>query len=236
MSADRYNHAEAVRRAKSLGARLNTAAQMAIELIAAADLDETNADRVVLSATVGNPEPKIVPLTLKDKVLRAAELAYSLAGDLHLRGRDPGDLAFVRGVQRNIEFVLVDARGLLDMTADYRAELIAVQLQKARNLAAELAVVLEASSESSHMDERRSGQGEQIRMSAPALGAARAAAWLLAAADRDRYAEEFKAELLAIASAGGRCREQLACALAQLRRAPLLRVELREPRRRNAAP
>src|SRR5262249_51012349 len=83
---------------------------------------------------------------------------------------------------------------------------------------------------------RRSVGGEPIRISVPARGLAHAAVRMLPAADRSRYAEEFQAELVEISRRGGKQRAQMAYAAAQLRHAPLLRFELREPHRRNAAP
>jgi hypothetical protein len=63
-----------------------------------------------------------------------------------------------------------------------------------------------------------------------------AAARMLPAEDRDRYAEEFRSELADIALAGGGRRVQLAYAARQLRSAPRLRADLRSPQRRSAAP
>jgi len=63
-----------------------------------------------------------------------------------------------------------------------------------------------------------------------------AAARLLPASDRARYAEEFRSELAEIARAGAGRRPQLAYAARQLMSARRLRADLRAPRRRGAVP
>ena len=63
-----------------------------------------------------------------------------------------------------------------------------------------------------------------------------AAACLLPAAERVRYADEYRSELWELAQAGdGRIR-QLRYALRQLRSAPSMGLALRSPHRRSAAP
>jgi hypothetical protein len=69
-----------------------------------------------------------------------------------------------------------------------------------------------------------------------AAGLLAAAARLLPAKERLRYAEEFRSELWEIAQAGGRCRAQLAYAARQLLAARRLRAALRAPQRRGAVP
>ena len=67
-----------------------------------------------------------------------------------------------------------------------------------------------------------------------AAGLLAAAARLLPAEERARYAEEFRSELCWIAQAGGSRWAQLAYATRQVTAAPRLRVRLRAPRRRGA--
>jgi hypothetical protein len=80
------------------------------------------------------------------------------------------------------------------------------------------------------------GRREASRVVPAAGRLAAAAARLLPAQERARYAEEFRSELWEIAHAGGRRWAQLAYAARQLVAARRLRAELRVPRRRGAAP
>jgi hypothetical protein len=61
-----------------------------------------------------------------------------------------------------------------------------------------------------------------------------AAAWMLPAADRERYAGEYRSELWELARAGDGRIKQLRYALRQLRSAPSMRFAMRSPRRRSA--
>jgi hypothetical protein len=63
-----------------------------------------------------------------------------------------------------------------------------------------------------------------------------AAARVLPAADRARYADEYRSELWELAHAGAGCLRQLRYALRQLRRAPSMGFTLRSPHRRSATP
>jgi hypothetical protein len=85
----------------------------------------------------------------------------------------------------------------------------------------------------------RGHDGGQSRARQVASSAARllaAAVWLLPAARRCRYAEEYRSELWDLAQAGdGRIR-QWRYAFCQLRSALSMSVTLRSPRRRNSAP
>jgi hypothetical protein len=63
-----------------------------------------------------------------------------------------------------------------------------------------------------------------------------AAARLLPARERTRYAEEFRSELWEIAQVGAAGRAQMAYAARQVMAAPRLRAGLWVPRRRGAAP
>jgi hypothetical protein len=86
--------------------------------------------------------------------------------------------------------------------------------------------------------ERALAQGhrgpERVVPSADRLLAA--AARLLPAADRDRYAQEYRSELWEIAHAGRPRRSQLLYASRQLASSVRLHAELRAPRRRKASP
>ncbi len=70
----------------------------------------------------------------------------------------------------------------------------------------------------------------------PARGLADAASFLLPSADRDRYSQEFRSELWDLAQDGAGRFIQMRYALRQLRGALPMRMALRPPRRRSAAP
>jgi hypothetical protein len=70
----------------------------------------------------------------------------------------------------------------------------------------------------------------------PARGLADAASFLLPSADRDRYSKEFRSELWDLAQDGAGPFIQMRYALRQLRGAFPMRMALRPPRRRSAAP
>jgi hypothetical protein len=81
--------------------------------------------------------------------------------------------------------------------------------------------------------------GRQQRTCSIASSAGRllaAAARLLPAADRGRYAEEYRSELWEIASTGTGRLQQVRYAVSQLARAAHLRAAVMTPRRRNASP
>jgi hypothetical protein len=79
--------------------------------------------------------------------------------------------------------------------------------------------------------------GARPRPVAPwAAGLLATAARLLPAADRARYADEYRSELWELAHAGAGCLRQLRYALRQFRRAPSMGFTLRSPHRRSAAP
>ena len=70
----------------------------------------------------------------------------------------------------------------------------------------------------------------------PARRLADAASFLLPSADRDRYSKEFRSELWDLAQDGAGRFMQMRYALRQLRGALPMRMALRRPRRRSAAP
>jgi hypothetical protein len=70
----------------------------------------------------------------------------------------------------------------------------------------------------------------------PASGLTSVASFLLPAADRARYSEEYRSELWELAQAGAGRIRQLRYALRQLRNALPMGFALRSPRRRSAAP
>jgi hypothetical protein len=74
------------------------------------------------------------------------------------------------------------------------------------------------------------------RVTASASRLLTAAARLLPAADRARYAEEFRSELWELARAGEPRRRQIGYAARQAASSLRLRAELRAPRRRKASP
>ena len=70
----------------------------------------------------------------------------------------------------------------------------------------------------------------------PARGLAGAAAFLLPGTGRDRYAEEFRSELWDLAQSGAGRLQQLRYGFRQLCSALPMRLALRSPQRKNAAP
>jgi hypothetical protein len=74
------------------------------------------------------------------------------------------------------------------------------------------------------------------QLRSPAAGLARAAVVLLPSSDRDRYADEYRSELWDLAQSGAGYPQQVLYALRQLLRAVPMRIVLRSPRRRSAAP
>jgi hypothetical protein len=80
------------------------------------------------------------------------------------------------------------------------------------------------------------GRRRTVEMAPLAARLVAAAARLLPAGDRARYAEEFRSELAEIARSGAGRRPQLVYAVRQVISARRLRADLRAPRRRRAAP
>jgi hypothetical protein len=83
---------------------------------------------------------------------------------------------------------------------------------------------------------RKKRRRAAARLAWPARGLADAASFLLPSADRDRYSKEFRSELWDLAQDGAGCFMQMRYALRQLRGALPMRMALRPPRRRSAAP
>jgi hypothetical protein len=83
---------------------------------------------------------------------------------------------------------------------------------------------------------RKKRKRAAARLAWPARGLADAASFLLPSVDRDRYSKEFLSELWDLAQAGAGCFMQMRYALRQLRGALPMRMALRRPRRRSAAP
>lgn len=79
-------------------------------------------------------------------------------------------------------------------------------------------------------------RGRSRRPGRPVRGLVSAAAFLVPATDRTRYAQEYRSELWDLAQAGAGSLRQLLYALRQLRRAIPMGLALRSPRRRSAAP
>jgi hypothetical protein len=80
------------------------------------------------------------------------------------------------------------------------------------------------------------GERGTRRVARAAVGLVATASWLLPASDRARYAEECLRELWDITKSGAGCLLQLKYALRLLLRALPMRLALRSPRRRSAAP
>jgi hypothetical protein len=129
------------------------------------------------------------------------------------------DIALNRaqGIHADLKYG-IDSAGVPD-----RALSVAADLSQAREFA--------LTSASVPAKEER-GAGRRVAPSAARLLAA--ATGLLAAADRARYSEEYRAELWEIAAAGGGRRQQLLYAIRQVRSAWRLRTALGMPRRGTA--
>jgi hypothetical protein len=82
---------------------------------------------------------------------------------------------------------------------------------------------------------RRRESHRPARRSRPAVSLTRAAVRVLPAAERDRYAEEFRAELYDLALSGAGPLRQVLYGVRQVRGTFLLSFALRAPRRRGAA-
>lgn len=161
---------------------------------------------------------------------RAAQ-AVSEATDAYVRAR--GSKACVAAVN-TAEAAHVEAKTLADRLAG-ECDAARTELEKALD-------ELDAASTPSPLDVVANTQMMSVGVNLPRPKMARVAgllvkvsSWVLPAAQRCRYAEEFRAELWDVAEAGpGRWR-QLACAARQLGLAWELRVELKAPHRRKAA-
>lgn len=192
-----------------------------------------------------------------DALARARDLACDLAhslSDTCDSARGPAiirDLASVRGRAEDLANTLAALRNLalLDVRVDgrdlvldlariehrYRADDgLARELANAYDLAEDLANALAHVHSLARIEHRYRRRAR--RVVPPAAGLLAAAARLLPAADRTRYADEYRSELRELAQSGaGRCR-QLGYALRQLRSTPQMRFALHAPRRRSAAP
>jgi hypothetical protein len=116
----------------------------------------------------------------------------------------------------------------LDLALD-----LARDLARAHGLANDLALALAHNLDSAHAVRKQRGAGRVTPLAGRLLAAA---AHLLPAGDRARYAEEFRSELAEIARVKARRRPQLAYAARQVASAWRLRADLRAPRARKAAP
>ncbi len=159
----------------------------------------------------------------------AGALARDLAGALDRELLRALDRALDRA--RDLASALASALDLdLDLaSARHLARDLAGSLASAGNLASELANELAAAGVGR-------GQRGAVRVVPLAGQLLAAAARLLPAGDRARYAEEFRSELTEIARAGAGRRRQLAHATRVVVSARRLRADLRAPRRRGAAP
>ena len=180
-----------------------------------------------------------LPLDIAHDLARA--LARDLAHDRDLAGDD--DLARARELDRTLararelDRLLVHNRSYALVSARSSA------LAHARALAARLASDLAHSYECALGLDRVSSsgaapgqQGTVVRVAPSARRLLAVAGWLLPAADRARYSEEYSSELWDIAHAGARRRHQFQYAIRQTLRLVQLRSAVLAPRRRSASP
>ena len=191
----------------------------------ARDIDRAIAIAHVLADYLGDARE----LNIDRAIAIALDLARAV-GTAHDRARDPalkGALFRVLRVALVAGDAIAAARGLDPAWANDPA------LNRDFDLA--LARTLEVAGALTSIDGRREGGGASrvAPMAGRLLGAA---ARLLPARERARYAEELQSELWQIARVGGGRRRQLAYAARQVMAAPRLRAGLRVPRRRGAMP
>ena len=183
-------------------------------------------------------------------VARARAAAAALSGDLvHGVAVDlRGDL--IRDLIRDVELAYDLSRKDDDelLSARDLARRVAVDLESGRAGGAVIILVRELARILERIDVLLSFEGaslavDRIPERLPAVRVApvadrltAAAARVLPARDRARYAEELQSELWEIVRAGGDRRRQLAYAARQVMAAPRLRAGLRVPRRRGAMP
>jgi hypothetical protein len=162
--------------------------------------------------------------------------AYGVARDLGLArglvGTRTRDLADARDLAHSLKRDLGVAHDLArDLgVAHVRARDLGVALGSAFERALGLGATLDRALEGADQGQRRT-----VQMAPLAGRLLAAAARLLPAGDRARYAEEFRSELAEIARARAGRRPQLAYAARQVMSARRLRTDLRAPRRRRAA-
>jgi hypothetical protein len=145
-------------------------------------------------------------LVRADDLVRALDCAHACVGDL-VKALDLAD---------SYDLVSASARSSLRVSSGHRVP--APPQQSAAD------------------DETPQRRSPAVRITLSASGLVSAAAWLLPAADRPRYCEEYRSELWDLASVGAGRRQQLRYGARQLLRVAPLRVAVLAPRRRNAAP
>jgi len=187
-------------------------------------------------------------LKLENIYARARDFADDLQPGAGRTFNPEWDLAYARDLARDLtrhrSKITWRARGLArDLARDLAKDLADIEAlrrdvsklgpshgRSAATVARELVSELNRTSAS-----RQGGAaGQQVAPSASRLLAF--AAKGLPAADRARYAEEYRSELWEIACADGRRRTQLTYATRQVLAVPWLRAGLRTPRRRGATP
>jgi hypothetical protein len=156
---------------------------------------------------------------LPDDLHRALTAARALADDLDRADEPDRALVAARALADDLD--RADDLGGADARALVAARQVvaALDLNRARDLP--------ASAPGHRFGNRRSPAARRLLA---------AAARMLPAGDRARYAEEFGSELAEIALAGGGRRVQLAYAARQVMSVVRLRAALASPRRRRAAP
>ena len=163
--------------------------------------------------------------------------ALTRVGDL----ADDLDRARAHALADDLLRARAHARDLADELARIHDDL---GLTCARDLADEIdsayvsAYALAADLDLDRADARTNGseQPGTRRVAPSAAGLLTTAARLLPAADRSRYAEEYRSELWDIAQAGGGRIKQWRYAFCQLRNALPMHVAVRSPRRRSSVP
>jgi hypothetical protein len=161
---------------------------------------------------------------------RAVRRADTLIGGLNRAHDLASDLA--SGIVSDLASGLASGDRADRLASDLADEIISIS-DVANDLARHVASIRQVSSPGRipELEQRRA------RRVAPSAGRLLAvAARLLPAADRGRYAEEYRSELWEIARGGAGRRQQVRYAVSQLTRVAHLRCAVMTPRRRNASP
>lgn len=194
---------------------------LARNLVLALDrADSLTAEAITIDREIGNAYGDLgfdlgKDLDIGRALGRARRRADGLTNDL-ARGHDP---VRTYGRARDLASGLQRVLGLIGDDTCELAQSIRVALDLANDLA-----------RAAHVG----GQSRAGRVASSAAGLLAAAVRLLPAAERARYAEEYRAELWDLTQAGAGRIRQLRYALRQLLSAPAMRFALQSPRRRSA--
>jgi len=170
---------------------------------------------------------------LASAIDRARALANGLASDRDRANALAYDLANARALANDFARLGVSDTNTASELASYYASYRASYRALARALAIASYAASALGIDSAPVAQGQRGAGRVAPLAGRLLDAA---AHLLPAGDRARYAEEFRSELAEIARVTGRRRPQLAYAARQVASAWRLRADLRAPRARKAAP